>query len=117
MTIQEFKVHYDKLSEVYPNVFGNVHKEKAVWSYIKDLEIKWWRQLVERMLLSKPVDIEEAARGERLAKNKLRATQETLDALKTISSNSSPTGLQDALKSLGAKSLLEAIEIKKQGTK
>lgn len=115
MTIQEFKVYYDKLSEVYPNIFGNQHKEKAVWAYIKDLDFKWWKNLAERMIVSSNprFDIEDAARGERLAKEKLRATRELIDAQERLSENISASGLDNVLKSMGAKSLLEAIENKK----
>lgn len=110
----EFKVEYDKLVEVYPEQFKSPHKEKIIANYVKDLDAKWWRALVNRMILSSNprLDIDEAARGERLAKEKLRATRELLSAQDRLSENISASGLSDTLKSLGVKSLLEAIEKK-----
>jgi len=118
MTIQEFKVYYDKLGEVYPNIFANQHKEKAVWAYIKDLDFKWWKNLAERMIVSSNprFDIEDAARGERLARQKYLATKELMQAQERLSENISASGLSDTLKSLGVKSLLEAIEKKESAS-
>lgn len=116
MTNYEFKLEYDKLVDIYPDQFKSKFKEQAVANYVKDLDAKWWKSTVTRMILSSNprLDIEDAARGERLAKQKLRATQETLDAINMVSRNISTAGLQNALKSLGVNSLLEAIEIKKE---
>jgi hypothetical protein len=118
MTNYEFKAEYDKLLEVYPEHFKSKHKEQAIAAYVRDLDAKWFKAMVTRMILSSNprLDIEDAARGERLAKQKLRATQETLAAINSVSRNISTAGLQDALKSLGVKSLIEAIETKKEGT-
>jgi len=111
MTNYEFKLEYDKLVECYPMVFGNQHKEKAIFEYIKDLDAKWWKALSRRILLSSNprIDIEDAARGERIARKRIEETRILLDVtekFKDITEN----GLDDALKKIGANSLLEAIE-------
>ena len=118
MTIQDFKLWYDKLSDVYPHIFKNEHKEKAVWTYIKDLEGKWWKNIAERMMVSSNprFDIEDAARGERLARAKHLSTKEIIQAQDAFYRNISTAGLDNALKALGVNSLLEAIEKNKKGT-
>lgn len=115
MTNYEFKLEYDKLVDIYPDQFKSKFKEQAIANYVKDLDAKWWKAIVTRMILSSNprLDIDDAARGERLARHKLNSTRELLDAQKELSKNISTAGLQDTLKKLGVKSLLEAIEAKK----
>jgi hypothetical protein len=117
MTNYEFKAEYDKLVDVYPEHFKSKHKEQAIANYVKDLDAKWWRAFVNQMILSSNprLNIDEAARGERLARQKYRSTMELIQAQDAMSEKISESGLQDILKSIGAKSLLEAIEIKKEG--
>ncbi len=117
MTNYEFKAEYDKLVDVYPSNFGNEHKEKAIYNYIKDLDQKWWKALVNRIILSsKPgIDIEDAARGERLARKKIEDTKLLLKASTSFSEQMSECGLEDVLKSMGVKSLVEAITRKPEG--
>lgn len=111
MTTYEFKLEYDKLIEIYPQNFSSKFKEQAIFNYIKDLDVKWWKALVNRMILSSNprLDIDDAARGERNARRRAQDTNAMLRLNDELSDKISATGLEDALKQVGANSLLDAI--------
>lgn len=112
MTEQEFQSEYDKLKSVYAD-FRNTFKEIAVAKAVKDMDPKWWRALVNRIILSSNprLDIDDAARGERLAKKRAEDTKVLLEASVVASEN----GLSDVLKRMGAGSLLDAVRKSKEG--
>lgn len=111
MTNYEFKAEYDKLVEVYPQNFNSDHKQLAIWSYVKDLEIRWWKALVNRMILSSNprIDIEDAGRGERIAKQRERDTKAMFQLQDQLQDKISENGLEEVLEKLGKKSLVDAI--------
>lgn len=111
MTEQEFQTEYDKLKSVYAD-FRNTFKEMAVAKAVKDMDAKWWRALVNRIILSSNprLDIDDAARGERLAKKRAEDTKILLEASSVASEN----GLSDVLNRMGAGSLMEAVQKSKK---
>ena len=111
MTTQEFENQYEKLVKVYPQVFGNDVKRTAVASYIKDLDARWWCALVNRMILSSNprLDIEDAARGERLARKRVSDTEAMFKLSDKLQEKITDQGLDKALNVIGAQSLLDAI--------
>lgn len=114
MTLDQFKLEYDKLAKVYPYDFGNEFKERAVFNYIKDLEKKWWAALVNRIILSSnpKLNIEEAAQGERRARKSLELTSGVLAMQDKLAEQISENGLSEALKAFGANSLLDVLRQK-----
>lgn len=117
MTTEEFKTLYDKLVKVYPFEFGNEIKEKAIFSYIKDLDKRWWSALVYRIILSSnpKIDISDAARGERNARKQAELTQNIISAQEMLSGNISNEGLEKALAEVGARSLTDILRFKPTG--
>ena len=117
MTPAEFKKEYDKLVQVYPRDFESTFIEIAIGKYIMDLEPRWWATLVNRIILSRNprLDIEDVARGERLARQKVRDTNALIAMSEKMHKGISEAGLDNALKSFGANSLLDAIKKIKLG--
>ncbi|MEK6772358.1 MAG: hypothetical protein AABY64_00335 [Bdellovibrionota bacterium] len=111
MTELEFKREYKKLEDVFPQNFNSKFKEEAIANYIKDMDVRWWKALVNRMILSSNprLDIDDAARGERIAKKRAEDTRAMLQLNDQLNEKISEDGLNNVLKNLGAKSLEEAV--------
>lgn len=107
MTQAEFKLEYDKLVKVYPSQFGNEIKEAAVYTFIKDLDRRFWVSLANRIILSSNpfLDIQEAAAGERRARKSAELTSDILKAQDVMAEKITESGLSDALKQIGLTSL------------
>lgn len=111
MTVAEFDREYAKIAEIYPTHFDNPIKKRTIYSYIVDLDAKWWFALVNRIILSSNprVDIQDAAGGERRARKALELTNDMFAAQDNLSKEITDRGLKDALAKFGANSLLDAI--------
>lgn len=111
MTNYEFKLEYDKLVEVYPQNFSSKFKEQAIANYIKDLDSAWWKALVNRIILSSNprLDIEDAARGERLARKRYQETKGLLATYDALEDKITENGLKNVLEKMGVNSLEDAI--------
>lgn len=111
MTIIEFDSEYEKLADIYPLYFDNIIKKRVVYSYIVDLDKRWWAALVNRIILSSNprLDIQDAAGGERRARKSVELTYDLLAAQDKLSDQISDRGLERALAQFGANSLLDAV--------
>lgn len=115
MTKVEFEKEYQKLEQQYPYEFGNQFKMPIVWNAVKDLKIEWWRALVYRIILSAnpKFNIDEAARGERLAVQKIQHTEDML-ALEQKAHSKIGDALTPLLKENKSSSLWELVKKQKE---
>lgn len=112
----EFEAEYAKLEAAYPQVYGNKYRKELVAQVVKDLDYPWFKSLVRRIILNpfEKISIDDAARGERNARNAVRRAKESIGAIETLSSEISERGFDSVLKMFNANSLLEAIENSKK---
>lgn len=114
MTVEQFKQEYEKLAKTYIE-YKNPFKEDAIASVVIDLDFNWWKSMVTQLLISKyrngkEINIDEAARGERMAKKNIELTENMLKLDSIIKQKEmTPKGLENALKKMGAGSLLETL--------
>ena len=112
MTNYEFENEYQKLAEAYPEIYGKKFRKELIAKSVYDLDKGWFASLVKRLILNPylKIDFDEAARNERLNKNKVRRTQDIFKAQEVIKNNSSDEGLKNFLKNMRVNSLEEAIK-------
>lgn len=111
MKLTEFQDEYQKLVSIYPNHFKNPIKEEMIAKFVMDLDAKWWAAVVKRIVLSSNpnLNIEDVARGERLAKQSQRLTADMIKASEVLGPDITDAGYQSALKQFNANSLLDAV--------
>ena len=112
MTKYEFDLEYEKLEKAYPQIYGVSYRKELVAQVVKDLDYAWFKSIVRRIILNpfEKISIDDAARGERNARNAVRRAKESIGAIETLSSEISERGFESVLKMFNANSLLEAIE-------
>ena len=116
---QDFDKEYANLKQEFPREFGSIFKELEIYKLVKDLDLPFFKALVRRIVLSSnpKIDIDAAVRGERLARNQSKRTQELLEASDNFDRQASERGYSETLKKLGANNLLEAIAKNSKTTK
>lgn len=113
MNRSDFLKYYNLLIEIFPNEYSSKHKAQLIFEHVKELDLNWFIRKVDSIIMgsNRFFDWEEAARGERLALQRLKQTKEVLDAHEAMIKNSSESGLTNVLRKLGKKSLLDAIGV------
>lgn len=112
MTKQEFTQEWERLQKEFPAQFQSVTRKDLIAKHVISLEVGFWRALVDRMILSNNprLDIEEAARSERLSRFNQRLAKDAIGAYEVVSQKMTEDGFRDALNKFGATSVWEAIE-------
>jgi hypothetical protein len=112
MTKNEFELEYKKLEELYPAVYQNKIRKEMIANTVKDLSHPWFKSLVKRIILNPQMrlDIDEAARSERLTFIQREKTKETINSLDKLKEQISNKGYEESLKLFGANSLSEAVK-------
>jgi hypothetical protein len=112
MTKNEFESEYKKLEELYPTLYQNKIRKELIANTVKDLSHSWFRSLVKRIILNPQMrlDIDEAARSERITFIQREKTKETINSLDKLKEQISNKGYEESLKLFGAKSLSEAVK-------
>lgn len=115
MTIQEFMPIYGELAEHFGQNNFSAKRGKLIFSVVEELSVDWWRSVAHRMIMANDIrfDIHAAAKSEIASTRGWKRVQEETGALQNFSRNLSEAGLDDTLKSFGAKSLWDAIEKRK----
>lgn len=115
----EFREQYKRLKEVHPHYFGSAEKMNTTWEYVKDLDLKWFTHLVDRIVMGgdprqQKFDIGEAAIAERRAR---KSAQFAEDVSKATSNWKQITerGLENVLEKYGGGNLFEAVLKSKKG--
>lgn len=112
MTNYEFEAQYQKLAEAYPEIYGKKFRKEIIAQCVRDLDLRWFSNLVNRLLLNPYLkfDFDEAARNERIAKSRIKATQDETQAIEALKSKMTASGYEELLKKYNAKSLTEALD-------
>lgn len=112
MTNYEFEAEYDKLSESNPLIYKNKTRKELIANCVKDLDVNWFKALVNRIVLNPMVrvDIDEAARGERIARAAIKRSQDESKAFENMTEKMSENGLQETLEKFNAKTVFEAVK-------
>lgn len=110
MTELEFERNYKNLSEAF-EAFRSPIRKQMVAQRVMDLSERFWRALVERMIVSgnPRMDIEEACRGERMARFNADRVKQEISAIEAVSERMTAEGFEKTLKSFGATNLAEAV--------
>jgi hypothetical protein len=120
MTQQEFDTEYSRLVKEYPNIYGSQNRTVLIAQIVKDFDVKWFRALVNRIILNphERISIEEIARSERNAKAANLRAKGAIGEIERLTEKISDEGYQKVLKAFGnSNSLLEAVENAKRSAK
>jgi len=110
MTKEEFYSEYMRLHQKWPDKYmrDNPVKLKAIYDFVKPLPVSWLHSFINRMLRTedKTLDIMKAAVGELKALNDKKRTEVIVNKPVEMSDD----GLSKTLESIGANSILDAIQ-------
>ena len=107
----EFREQYKRLKEVHPNTYENNEKALTVWRFVKDMEIDWFKSLVDRVVLSNrgdKIDIGEAVASERRHRASIKFADDVIETLR-LRNNISDNGLENVLKRYEFESLIDCL--------
>lgn len=115
----EFREQYKRLREVHPHYFGPQEKMNTTWEYVKNLDVDWFRHLVDRLVMAqdpkrKDLDIGEAAVSERRNRKNLAFAEDVAAAAKSWQ-GITEKGLEKVLEKYRAGSLFDAILKSRKG--
>lgn len=112
MTNYEFEAEYSKLEQAYPEIYAKKFRKEIIAKCVVDLDKKWFSGLVKRIVLNPYIrlDIDEAARAERLARAQVQKTRENNQAQDVLSSGMTEGGLENIKKLFGSNDLMEAVK-------
>lgn len=113
MTKYEFELEYDKLKQAFKPQFDAPARVEAIAKTVMDLDHKWWKALVQRMIVAyEPrLNIQDAASGERRAKKQIELTENLSRTTEALTAQIHTETLGQNLEKIGAGSLWEAIEL------
>lgn len=119
MTQQEFDFEYGRLVKEYPNIYGSQNRTILIAQIVKDFDAKWFRALVNRIILNphERISIEEVARSERNARLANLRAKEAIGAIESLENKMSDEGYESVLKMFKANSLAEAVANSKKAEK
>jgi len=111
MTQQEFKIQSLRLITVFGNDIFNDSRMAVIYESIRDMEINWFRKIVDSMILNYDhrINFVELVKNERQRLKSLEFTNDVIESYEILNSQITDNGLSNALKKLGVKSLTEAI--------
>lgn len=107
----EFREQYKRLKEVHPYTYENNEKALTIWRFVKDMEIDWFKNLVDRIVLSNrgdKIDIGEAVAAERRSRASVKFADDVIESLR-LRNNISEKGLENVLDKYKLKSLVECL--------
>jgi hypothetical protein len=112
MTIYEFDYEYEKLEKAYPDIYAKKFRKEIIAGIVKDLDKSWFSALVKRIILNPytRIDIDEAARSERLAKLQIQKSRDNSQALDFVRTMETNEGYKKAIAEFGATSASEALK-------
>jgi hypothetical protein len=113
MTKYEFELEYDKLKQAFKPQFDATARMEAIAKTVMDLDHRWWKLLVQRMIVAyEPrLNIADAASGERRARRAIELSENLSRASEALTERIHTETLGQNLDKLGAGSLWEAIEL------
>lgn len=116
MTFEEFSNEYARLENDFKKEFGSDQRKILIAERVLMLKHSWWKRLVDRIIIQNNprLDIDEAARAERLSQASNDLVNDTNAAIKSFKEKLSDGALDSFLKDFGANSLWDAIQKTKQ---
>lgn len=116
MTFEEFAKPYQELAEHFGAQMFSAKRGKLIFDVVRDLSVMWWTATAHSMIRKHDMrfDIEAAARGELSSQRGHARVDEESAAWKNLTRQMSDRGYEETLGKLGAKSLWDAIEKKKE---
>lgn len=117
MTPEEYIFQYERLCDVFPNKFENPTKMDTVFKFVQDLEIDWFRKLVDRIVMTPHgnIDIGEEVAGEKRTRKSIEFADDVNKALDVLHGRITPLGLKKVLDAYQVKTLWEAVEKSRRG--
>jgi len=116
MTFEEFENEYKRLAQEFPKEFGSSQRKALIAERVLMLPRHWFKKFIDRMIITANprLDIEEAARGERLSRAEHELKSQTDTALKVVKEKMSDEALKGILKNTNASNLWEAVKKAKE---
>lgn len=116
----EFREQYKRLRECHPNIFAPKEKMDTIWYYVKDLDLNWFKKIVNHIVMANDVrsekyDIGAAAIAEMRSRKAQEFANNVIKMSELVSKRMSADGLENTLKHYGANSLLDAVEKSRKG--
>ena len=112
----EFREQYARLKEVHTLKFESKEKFDTVWRFVKDMDIKWFTSLVDRIVMSSrgDLDIGEAVASERRNRKSKQFADDVIEATKNWAAITEG-GLENVLQKYGSGNLFEAVQKSRKG--
>lgn len=112
----EFREQYKRLRETHPMKFEPTEKLNTIWRFVQDMEVAWFKSLVDRIVMSSrgDLDIGEAVAAERRHR-KSKEFADSVCAATNAWQGVTEKGLDNVLGKYGAGSLADAVLKSRRG--